>query len=282
MNWIVRKLCVRLGVIVLAAAWACLAGPSRAADRPVRDAAGPKDKAATTKPAKPPRPLTEAELDKLLTKLAKELGTIRTLWVDFRQDKYLSMFSDVIKAEGVCLFRRPATVRFELTKPFRSVMITKGKAVAKFEFVGSRWRKIKLANTDVIRMVTGQIASWLQGKFREKGDIYKISAVAGLHTTLILTPRNKSFRKYISSIELLLADDRKRIVSVTIREPEGDYTVMRFSREQRDVPLPDELFDTRGKAPAPLPPRKDQPTTRPAAGPAKAPTSMRRPSSTDH
>ena len=236
--------------------------------------AGPRSRPATSRPAEPDRPMTKAELDKLLRKLAREMGSTRTLRTEFRQEKHLSLFSNVIKSEGVCLFRRPATVRFELTRPFRSVMITKGKAVAKFEFIGSEWRRIKLKNTDIIRMVTGQIASWLRGKFRDQRDIYRISATTGRRTTIILTPKEKGFREYISSIELGLAAGEKRIDSVTIREPEGDYTVMKFTREQRDAPLSDKLFDTAGKAPNPLPVSK-APTTAAIGGAQSRPVTSR-------
>lgn len=276
MNPIVRRSSTGLGAIVSAVACLALAAASGPAGQPTGASAKAKDGAAASRPAKSTRPLTETELAKLLDKLEKELGTLRTLSTDFRQEKHLSMFSDIVKAEGICLFRRPDTVRFELTKPFHSVMIAKGKAVAKFERIDGRWRKLKLGNPDVIRMVTGQIASWLQGRFRAKSDIYKISAVVGRRTTLILTPRKKGLREYITAIELGLTDDRKRIASVTIREAEGDFTVMRFTAERRDVVLPDRVFDATGEAPTPLPARKELPTSRPAAGHSETPTSRPR------
>lgn len=273
MNAIVRKLCAGLGGMTLAVACVCVAVASSPGSQPADATAGPKEKDRTSKPAEPAKPLTEAALEKLLKKLEEELGDIQTLWTEFKQEKHLSVFSDVVKAEGTCLFRRPDTVRFELTKPFHSVMIAKGKTVEKFELVDRQWRKLKLGNPDAVRMVTGQIASWLQGKFRDQNDIYEISAMASQHTTLILTPREKRLREYISSIELTLTDDQKRIASVTIRESEGDFTVMRFTQEQRDVPLPERVFDTAGAEPTPLPPRKKVPATPPATGRSEAPTS---------
>ena len=268
----VRKSCDGLGWMTLAVTCVCLAVAFGPESPSTYATAGPKNKAVTSKPARPAKPLTEAALEKLLNKLEKELGNIQTLWTEFRQEKHLSVFSDVVKAEGICLFRRPDTVRFELTKPFHSVMIAKGRTVEKFELVDRRWRKLKLGNPDVIRMVTGQIASWLQGRFREQNDVYTISAIASQHTTLILTPRKKSLREYISSIELSLTNDQKRIASVTLREPEGDFTVMRFTYEQRDVPLPEHVFDTAGAAPTPLPSRKELPTTQTATDRSEAPT----------
>ncbi|TET35841.1 MAG: outer membrane lipoprotein carrier protein LolA [Planctomycetota bacterium] len=192
------------------------------------------------------------ELGALLDRLEKNLGNLSSLKVSFEQEKHLSIFTDVVKSKGVCVFKKPDKLRFEITEPFQSVVITSGKSVAKYEKMEDEWKKIKSAGAELILKVTGQIASWLQGRFRGKSTLYAISAVQGKTATIVLTPKSKKFRKRISKIELGISADETRITFVTIRESGGDYSTMVFSDEERDAGIEDSLFNTDGDAPAPL------------------------------
>jgi outer membrane lipoprotein-sorting protein len=207
-------------------------------------------------PAAPPRTLNAPELAALLDRVEAKLGQIRSLRADFVQEKHLSLFTDVVASEGVMLFVRPNTVRFEMTKPYQSVLIAAGKSVARYEFLDGRWQKMMPGGAAVVRIVTEQIASWLEGKFRAKSGLYEISAAeAGGIVTLTLLPRDAKFREFVTGIELALAREETHFTSVTIREPGGDFTRMLFAHPRHNVELPQRLFDTGGSAPAPLPER---------------------------
>jgi hypothetical protein len=211
--------------------------------------------AAQTAPAAP-RKLSDAELQSLLDQIEKSLEPVRTMAMDFEQEKHLSLLSDVVKSRGVCFFVRPDTVRFEITEPFQSALIARQRSVAKYERVGKDWRKLDMGSPDMVLMVTTQMSAWLKGRFRAQKDIYEISAVAGEHTTIVMTPRDKQMAKMISSIDLQLSDDRVHVTTVTIREAGGDYTQIRFLNERGDVDIDPALFETAGPAPTPLPPKK--------------------------
>ncbi len=194
--------------------------------------------------------LTETELDELLVTLEKELGSIQTLRTDYVQEKHLSIFMNPIMVRGRLFFLRPDNVRLEITEPFHSVLIAQHKSVAKYEFLDDEWKKLSIGIPDAVLMVTGQIATWLQGRFRDKSDIYKISATSDEPTIIILTPRHEKFKEFITAIELELTEEKDRISSVTIRESGDDFTRMTFSNQERDVALPALLFDTTGDVPA--------------------------------
>jgi outer membrane lipoprotein-sorting protein len=195
------------------------------------------------------RELSKQELDRLLVRIEKELGTIKSLKTDFVQEKHLSIFSEVIRAKGICLFRSPDMVRFEISEPFQSALVARAKKVAKFESVKGKWQKLRLPSRDIVLRVTRQITTWLRGQFHDKDGIYNVSATVGKNTTIVLTPRDERFRKMIAAIELTLMANGKHISSVKIIEPGGDFTVMKFANQQRDIELPDEIFSTSGSAP---------------------------------
>jgi outer membrane lipoprotein-sorting protein len=197
-----------------------------------------------------PQPLPPAELSALLDRLEKNLGSMKTLATTFLQEKHLSLFNDVIPSDGIVLFRRPDNVRLEFVQPFQSVLIARRDAVARYENVNGNWTQIKLGSSNVIQLVAGQIATWLQGRFRDESALYEISALGGAETIVVLTPKSQEFLKHIVTIELAVSSDEKRVTRVVIREPEGNFTSMAFKRELRDAALPDELFNTALTRPA--------------------------------
>lgn len=254
----IRASLVLLGALCLSASAGQSGPPAPAAS------SSAAAKAPPTSPAASPKTMTEAGRQAFLDRLERDLGAIRTLKAYFDQEKHLSLFTDVVHAEGVCLFVRPDTIRFEITKPFQSVLITREKAVAKYDCIDGRWRKIPLREARILLIVTSQIASWLGGHFRDQSDVYDIAVTADKPHTIILTPRHEEFRKHITAIELGLSEDSARVSTATIREPGGDFTRMTFTREERDIAIPADVFDTAGAAPAELDrpaPRREAPAS---------------------
>jgi outer membrane lipoprotein-sorting protein len=197
------------------------------------------------------RQLSHEELQALLNRLETNLGGLKTLQVDFVQEKHLSIFTSVVKSEGRILFERPDKVRFEITQPFRSVLITNGEAVARYECESGGWKKLDAGDAPMVLIVTRQISAWLEGRFRDESGTYDISAEAGEPPIIVLTPRDEGLRKYISAIRLRLDSAVARVTSVTICEPSGDYTLMTFADESRNAALPANAFDTTAATPAP-------------------------------
>jgi len=196
-----------------------------------------------------PRQLSYEELQALLNRLEKNLGGLQTLQVDFVQEKHLSIFTDVVRSEGRILFERPDKVRFEITKPFRSVLITNGKGVARYECGPDGWKKLDAGDAPVVLIVTGQIGAWLEGRFRDESGIYNISVEDDGSPIVVLTPREEGLRRYISAIRLRLENSLTRVTSVKICEPGGDYTLMTFANEKRNEALAAKAFDTSAATP---------------------------------
>ena len=215
--------------------------------------------------------LNDKELEQLLNKLERALAPIRTARISFRQEKHLSLFKDVVVAHGACLYRHPDAVRFEITDPFQSIITAHGDSIAKYEYVDGNWQRKSVANADVALLITRQIATWLHGDFRS-GDLYDLTATAQTPATLILTPRHAAMRSYIVRIEAGLNETCTRIKTLTIREPDGNHTVMHFGNEQLDMEADSVLFDTSRPEPAPLPPAKtEKEVTQPANDAHEAP-----------
>jgi outer membrane lipoprotein-sorting protein len=188
--------------------------------------------------------LSADELQTLLTHIENRFGKIQSLITDFIQEKHLSIFTEVVKSRGVLMYQHPARIRFEFTEPFQSVFIVNDRSTATFEFVNKKWRKQNTGNARMTRMITEQILVWLQGRFREKDDVYDISAITNGRTRLILTPKHKAFRKHIQSIELGLNVDNTGLTDIILRESGNDYTLISFINERRNPEITKDAFAT--------------------------------------
>lgn len=198
--------------------------------------------------------MSKEELESLLDQTEKKFGKIQSLWTDFVQEKHLAIFTEVVKAKGRCIFQSPGMVRFEITEPFQSVLIVKGNAVTKYEFLEGKWQKLHTGGQQLILMVIEHITSWIQGRFREKNDIYEIAAEKNNtegQTKIILSPRDEGFRKHLQSIELIMTRDESGLEQIILLEPGEDYTLIRFMNERRNLKISPEVFDTRGTEPLP-------------------------------
>jgi outer membrane lipoprotein-sorting protein len=270
-----RKIALLLSASLLAAISSALWNATEvAASEPTTTPSSLSSAGAASKPA---TDISGEALTKLLKQLAKDFGEIRSLRAEFVQEQHWSSLMEVTRARGVCLFLRPKCIRFEISEPFRSVFVADGSHAAKYEQVKGKWQKLNMPESEVLLVVMNQIATWLQGNFDQQNGIYEIHAQKAECVTIILTPRNKALRDILSSIELQLDKENKKFVSVTMRVPGGDYTVMKFSSEKRNADLAVGLFDVSAKVPVDVDYKKpdDAPgaTSRPtdAAGDKGAP-----------
>ncbi len=189
-------------------------------------------------------PLAGAARAELIKKIAKSMGKAQTVVAEFEQEKHYSLFDEVVKQQGMILYRRPDRLRWEIQQPFRSILIVAGTEVAKFEFRKGKRKKLKLGRAkDVLLIVMDQIRSWFRGDFKKSDRDYDVDFFGQTPARIVMRPKSKSLRKAVHSFELVLAKDLASVTQVTIREQGGDKTVMRFTRHPAVNTLDAEYFD---------------------------------------
>ncbi|MCP4645065.1 MAG: outer membrane lipoprotein carrier protein LolA [bacterium] len=198
----------------------------------------------------PPTPLlAPGQLDALLDDIEHDLSGLERMGVRFRQKKHLAIFSKPVKAEGLLLFRRPADLRFEIVRPFHSVLVVHGKSVAKYERMDGEWVKLRHGAADALQLISGRLTGWLQGKLRDETGLFEVQATSAEPKTVRLVPGDPKLARYIGAIELHLTPRPYRIESLTIREQGTDRTEIVFFDEVRNLELPDAYFDVKRKEP---------------------------------
>jgi outer membrane lipoprotein-sorting protein len=192
------------------------------------------------------RPLAGEARKAFIEKIRKSMAKVRVVVAAFEQEKNYSMFDGVVKHYGFILYQQPDKLRWEIEKPFRSILIVSGTDVAKFEFRKGKRRKLELGRAkDVLLIVMDQIRGWFRGDFAKSEKDYTVEFHAKAPARIVMRPRSKALRKTVESFELRLANDLASVTQVTIREKGGDTTVMRFRRSRPKTKLTARHFDVK-------------------------------------
>jgi hypothetical protein len=186
------------------------------------------------------------ELEEFLSRLEKRHGNVKTLAARFRQEKFFSFMDKPLISQGFILFSSPDRIRFDVTEPFPTALLSDGKNVNRYEFVDGQWRLIEFGGGRTIKLVIDQIGQWMQGKFSGQKRLFVISVSTddpNVYALLDLEPRPKEFRQYIQKIQIHISGPPEySITRIDIHEPKGDRFALVFVREILNQELPKDCF----------------------------------------
>lgn len=189
-------------------------------------------------PAKP-----TADSPPVLQDLQHKMASVKSVYLEFTQERVLKLFSEPLKSEGVMLIERPDRIRWETTAPYQSILLGDQKSVAQFEFNDGKWEKLKLGFPQLLQRVMQQMALMNQGKLDALMTDYNIAVATGEMTVLTMVPKDANVRGMMSSLEVHLLPDLSATREVVMNEPNGDLTRITFQKEKRDAPFPAGTFD---------------------------------------
>jgi len=180
----------------------------------------------------------------VLHELQRKMSEVRSLYLEFTQERHLKLFNEPLKSEGVMLLDRPALIRWETTSPYQSIMLGNHKSVAQFESNNGEWKKLKLGFPQLLRRVMEQIALIHQGKLDSLTNDFAISVATGTDVAVLtLAPKDETMRSMMSSLVVKLLPDFSGTREVLTYEPGGDFTRIIFTRERHNVTFPAGTFD---------------------------------------
>ena len=183
--------------------------------------------------------------DVLLASVSKVLASADTVFAQFEQERNVSLFTEPLKSDGYLCFMAPDSIRWEISRPYRSILLSGDKGVAQFEWMDGRWQKLDAGLEAVMKQITGQIVMILRGRFTAGRDsAYTVSVATTNEIIVTLVPRRKEQAGVLSSISAHMSLDFRELKSVRLMEPDGDSTVIRFRTMKTNVSLPAGVFDT--------------------------------------
>ncbi len=164
---------------------------------------------------------------------------LQSIQADFVQEKHLKILVRPLVSTGTLSFQAPQSLRWEYHTPVASVLLLHGGRAQKFIARDGQLVEDKGMGLDSMRVVLGQISSWLDGRFADS-EMFRVSFADD--RTVLLTPKQQALAGVISNIELKLADSKGLLDAVTIYEGPESYTRMTFSNRVLNKELPATVF----------------------------------------
>jgi outer membrane lipoprotein-sorting protein len=188
-----------------------------------------------TQPVADPKPI--------LQDLQRKMSSVRSIYLEFAQERRLKLFTEPLKSEGVMLIERPDKIRWETMAPYQSILLANHQSVAQFEREDGQWKKLRLGFPQMLKRVMDQMVLMHQGKLDALTSDFKISVATGAVVVVTMVPKDKNVLSMLSSLEIRMAPDLSTTREVVMNEPAGDFTRIIFFREKRDATFPPGTFD---------------------------------------
>ncbi len=187
-------------------------------------------------------PEPQKKLDQVLFKLRKTAAATITLSAEMEQEKHLAIFSRVLRSSGHFYFRRPDCWCWELDTPMKSGLAVCNDSGRSWSQDQKKTDRFPLSRKPWLTHFTAQITAWTTANLDFLKKQYDLTLLKYSPPLIRLTPKNREARRLIKTMEIGFASDLSHVRTITIRENDGDFTVIRFSRVIINQPLPDNLF----------------------------------------
>jgi outer membrane lipoprotein-sorting protein len=186
-------------------------------------------------PVSDPRPFLE--------QLERKMTSVRSVYLEFTQERRLKLFTEPLRTEGVMLIEKPDRIRWETTTPFGSILLADHQSVAQFEQTDGQWKKLKLGFPQLLRRMMEQMVLMHQGKVGALTSDFTVSVATGAVAVVTLVPKDKNVRATLASLDVRMEPDFSATREVVLNEPGGDLTRIVFRHEEQDLVFPLGTFD---------------------------------------
>jgi len=167
--------------------------------------------------------------------------SIKTLKSNFVQEKYLSVLEKPLISNGKFAFKKQNKILWQYTNPINyTIAINNGTFVIKDE---QKTSKYDIESNPVFKQINELILSSIKGDIINNNN-FELNFFENKNLYLaIMIPKNPNLKKIISKIEMSFSKKDFSVEKVKMIETNEDYTIIRFKNKQKNIEIPDNVFD---------------------------------------
>jgi outer membrane lipoprotein-sorting protein len=164
--------------------------------------------------------------DSKLTELRSALTNMESIKGDIKQEKGFSFLTEKLVSEGVFLYQNESKLRWEFKEPIEYIILINDNSMRLKE--EGEEKKYKGMN-QILRQVKEIILGCINGSIMINSN-YKTSFFANeTDIRILLQPKAKNLKEFIEQIEVEFSTEGSTLQKVTLTDPSGDMTDIRFS-----------------------------------------------------
>ena len=149
--------------------------------------------------------------------LRRDSARISTISADFVQKKFMKILARPLISEGKFYYAAPDSIRWEYSKPIKSVVISGKGNTKRYIAAGGKMIEDKTGGAQAMKIVLDEVAGWMSGKF-DSNPSFTATLKEGSSTQITLTPVGKSMTGMIEKIEITVSRKDAAVKSVRIVE----------------------------------------------------------------
>jgi outer membrane lipoprotein-sorting protein len=159
--------------------------------------------------------------------LRKDSARIQTISADFVQKKFMKILSKPLISEGKFYYAAPSSIRWEYSKPIKSVVISGKGNTKRYIASGGKMIEDKTGSAQAMKIVLDEVGGWMNGKFNSNPS-FTATVKEGPGTQITLTPVSKGMAGMIEKIEITVSRKDASVKSVRIVESASAETRIDF------------------------------------------------------
>jgi outer membrane lipoprotein-sorting protein len=164
--------------------------------------------------------------DSQLIELNSALAKMEAVKGDIKQEKVFSFLTEKLVSEGFFLYQKESKLRWEFKEPIEYIILINENSMRLKE--EGEEKKYKGMN-QILRQVKEIIIGCIDGSIMTNSN-YKTAFFANETDIRIqLRPKAKNLKEFIQQIEVVFSIEGSTLQKVTLTDPTGDLTDIRFS-----------------------------------------------------
>ena len=187
--------------------------------------------------------LTVLPLDggELLSRIERNMGNIKTVQCEFRQEKHLNKFPFPLKITGImCADQQHGRFAWRVKTPMISNAVIADGMITQYDGDSGKVVKIATDSNPALKILTDTLRILFAGDIK---NMLKDMEAEQESNPLVLKPvKNALFSKFLQHISIRFSSDLCRIEEIVMTEKSGDRTVIHFFNASINTPIKDSLW----------------------------------------
>lgn len=174
-------------------------------------------------------------------RLATEAARTRSIRSDFKQVKYLEVFSEKIDSKGIFYFMKDDKIRLEYITPLDYLIVINGQ---KLKIVSDgKTNVVNLGSNAMMKEIKGMLAACMTGDLTRMTGSYDMVYFEDADSYLVsIKPRSKNVQAYLQEIHIYLEKKNMSVRKLRLQENATDYTEYQFTNTTYNTLTSDEKF----------------------------------------
>ncbi|MDH5368124.1 MAG: outer membrane lipoprotein carrier protein LolA [Cyclobacteriaceae bacterium] len=181
------------------------------------------------------------EIEVFRNTLAEQTSSINSIQAEFKQEKFMSILSQQLVANGVIQYKTPNMVKWSYTKPYKYDIVLNGKEIIIND--DGKVNSFSVGSSKMFSEMNQLIVNSVQGDVLNDNKFMISYFENKLYYLTILKPLNKEqLGNFVEEIHVFFDKKNYSVSKLKMVEPEGDYTELSFSNKHFNQQISDEIF----------------------------------------